>query len=87
MLGELRGYKNIEWAVEFISSLNKLIDPEYHIELRIAGKPVSCQQAECLNDFANKYKFISLNLKRLSDDELFHRNSRIRLDGLRLLVS
>ena len=71
MLGELRGYKNTEWAVEFISSLNKQIDPEHHIELRVAGKPVSFQQSEYLNDFANKYNFISLNLKRLSEDELF----------------
>lgn len=71
MLGDLRGYKNTEWAVGFISSLNKLIEAEYHIELRVAGKPVSSQQTEYLNDFANKYKFISLNLKRLSDDELF----------------
>ena len=71
LIGELRAYKNVEYAVDFVSRLNADISPENFIELRIAGRCVSESQLEYLQNNASIKNFISLNLKRLSDEELF----------------
>ena len=44
ILGELRKYKNAEWAVDFLSNLNCSIDSDIRIELRLAGKCISQDQ-------------------------------------------
>ena len=72
MLGELREYKNTEWAADFLCNLNKTLESNQYIELRIAGKPVSQNQSDYLQRLAESNTCLSLNLKRLSDDELLH---------------
>ena len=72
LLGELRAYKNVEFAVDFLSRLNSSLPLENAIELRIAGKSISQDQFDYLHNIQSTHSFISLHLKRLSDDELFH---------------
>ena len=76
MLGDLRSYKNTEWSVEFLRNLNRQLEPEDYIELRIAGKSTSISQFDYLNDAAGSDEFLSVNLKRLSGDELLHEFSQ-----------
>ena len=71
LLGDLREYKNAEWAAEFICSLNQSLPANQFIELRIAGKSTSNKQADLFHVMSKKYDFISLKLQRLSDDQLF----------------
>ena len=71
MLGELRAYKNVEYAVDLISRLNNSPGLRNLIELRIAGKSISQSQSDFLHNASSKNDFISLNLKRLSDEEMF----------------
>ena len=70
LIGELRKYKNAEWAAEFISKINHSLPVDHFIELRLAGKSTSRQQSDYLVHLAKKNNFISLNLQRLSDDQL-----------------
>ena len=71
LLGDLREYKNAEWAAEFICNLNQSLPASQFIELRIAGKSTSNKQSDLLHDLSEKHDFISLKLQRLSDDQLF----------------
>ena len=70
LLGDLREYKNAEWAAEFICNLNRSLPDSHFIELRIAGKSTSNKQSDLLHGLSEKYDFISLKLQRLSDDQL-----------------
>jgi len=70
-LGELRSYKNVDFAAEFICKLNSGLEADQAVELRIAGKSISKVQKNYLHHLAENNDFISLCLKRLSDDELF----------------
>ena len=72
ILGELRAYKNVEWAAKFIDKINKEMILENKIELRIAGRSISHEQSEFLHRIAASNKYISLNLKRLSEEELLY---------------
>ncbi|MDA7436809.1 glycosyltransferase [Synechococcus sp. AH-601-B19] len=72
LVGDLRAYKNAEWAAEFICNINQGLFKDQFIELRIAGKSISTEQSDYLLQLANRYNFISLNLQRLSDDQLLH---------------
>ena len=70
LLGDLREYKNAEWAAEFICNLNQSLPDSHFIELRIAGKSTSNKQSDLLHGLSEKHDFISLKLQRLSDDQL-----------------
>jgi len=70
ILGDLRKYKNAEWAVDFLSNLNSSIDSDIRIELRLAGQCISQDQHDFFQSKADQHDFISLKLKRLSDSEL-----------------
>ena len=72
LVGDLRAYKNAEWAAEFICKINQDLFMDQFIELRIAGQSISKEQSDYLLQLANSYNFISLNLQRLSDDQLLH---------------
>ena len=69
ILGELRAYKN-EWAAKFIDKINKEMILENKIGL-LAGRSISHEQSEFLHRIAASNKYISLNLKRLSEEELY----------------
>ena len=71
LLGDLREYKNAEWAAEFICKINQTLPVDQLIELRIAGKSISQQQSDYLRHLSGKNNFISLNLQRLSEEQLF----------------
>ena len=78
ILGNIRKYKNVEWAAKFICILNQSLPANQFIELRIAGKiglelglEYSKKQTDLLNNLSKNHDFISLKLQRLSDDELF----------------
>ena len=71
LLGDLREYKNAEWAAEFICKINQTLPVDQLIELRIAGKSISQQQSDFLQHLSAKNNFISLNLRRLSEEQLF----------------
>lgn len=72
IVGDLRAYKNAEWAAEFISNTNQGLSLDQFIELRIAGKSISKGQSDYLLRLASLHDFISLDLQRLSDDQLLH---------------
>lgn len=70
MLGALRPYKNVDWAVDFIDAFNQRSCSESHIELILCGKPVSDQQKLLLEQRATTSEWLSCELRRLADDEL-----------------
>ena len=72
ILGDLRSYKNVEWAAEFICKLNTQLVPDKSIELCIAGKSIDKSQSDFLFDLANNNNCILLKLARLTDSELFN---------------
>ncbi len=71
MIGSLRPYKNVDWAINFLQKYNHELECNSQVELLICGKPVSSQQESSLKQYAQDHEWLSCELRRLSDSELY----------------
>lgn len=67
--GDLKPYKNVEWAISFLNEVNRDLADNSQIYLAIKGKPSSSEQDRFLQDSTKMYKWLSYSPGRLSDDK------------------